>query len=198
MIDQALRTGAKFFLNKPFSDEELRLHLQSAIESLQGGQSGHTPLTWERMNALIKQMLGPVPFRLVEQVMTSEHLSSENLLALYSSARTTAFAAVAVLDLNTALMMHAGAKGMPPNEAKAIIDAGKLSNGTESQGSSLLKQMGDAITLHDDSLVKLVRESVVNQGFAKLQELILRNRGSSGFRVDIPGYGSGRIGVMLM
>lgn len=198
MIDQALRTGARFFLNKPFTDEDLRLHLQAISVELQGDQGTHHPVLLAPLQELIKDALGPVPFRLVEQAMTREHLSSENLLALYSSETTKAFAAVGVMDTHMALMLHAGSHTLPPPEARPLIDAGKLQSGAEVQAAALLERLAAAVTLREDGSVKLVRQSVVNKNFAKLQELMIRNRGASCFRLDIPGYGSGRLAVLLM
>jgi hypothetical protein len=44
----------------------------------------------------------------------------------------------------------------------------------------------------------MLKQSLVSKDFAKLQELLRHNRGQAYFKLDIPGYGSGRMGFLLV
>jgi len=156
------------------------------------------PITLEGLTAVVRETLKEVPFRLVEKELTSADLSNENLLALYRSETTKALTAVAVLDLPAMTMMGAGALGMQPADVKPLIETESPTEDIQNQAADFLGRAAAAMRAEKPGELSMLKQSLVSKDFAKLQELLRHNRGQAYFKLDIPGYGSGRMGFLLV
>jgi CheY-like chemotaxis protein len=197
-VQEALNNGANFVLNKPFKDEELREKLGAIANKISAKPIIFKPITLEGLTAVVRETLKEVPFRLVEKELTSADLSNENLLALYRSETTKALTAVAVLDLPAMTMMGAGALGMQPADVKPLIETESPTEDIQNQAADFLGRAATAMRAEKPGELSMLKQSLVSKDFAKLQELLRHNRGQAYFKLDIPGYGSGRMGFLLV
>ena len=197
-VQEALNNGANFVLNKPFKDEELREKLGAIANKISAKPIIFKPITLEGLTAVVRETLKEVPFRLVEKELTSADLSKENLLALYRSEITKALTAVAVLDLPALTMMGAGALGMQPADVKPLLETESPTEEIQTQAADFLGRAATAMRAEKPGELSMLKQSLVSKDFAKLQELLRHNRGQAYFKLDIPGYGSGRMGFLLV
>jgi len=197
-VQEALNNGANFVLNKPFKDEELREKLGAIANKISAKPIIFKPITLEGLTTVVRETLKEVPFRLVEKELTSADLSKENLLALYRSEITKALTAVAVLDLPAMTMMGAGALGMQPADVKPLIETESPTEDIQNQAADFLGRAAAAMRAEKPGELSMLKQSLVSKDFAKLQELLRHNRGQAYFKLDIPGYGSGRMGFLLV
>ena len=197
-VQEALNNGANFVLNKPFKDEELREKLGAIANKISAKRIIFKPITLEGLTTVVRETLKEVPFRLVEKELTSADLSKENLLALYRSEITKALTAVAVLDLPAMTMMGAGALGMQPADVKPLIETESPTEDIQNQAADFLGRAATAMRAEKPGELSMLKQSLVSKDFAKLQELLRHNRGQAYFKLDIPGYGSGRMGFLLV
>jgi len=197
-VQEALNNGANFVLNKPFKDEELREKLGAIANKISTKPIIFKPITLEGLTAVVRETLKEVPFRLVEKELTSADLSKENLLALYRSEITKALTAVAVLDLPALTMMGAGALGMQPADVKPMLETESPTEDIQNQAADFLGRAATAMRAEKPGELSMLKQSLVSKDFAKLQELLRHNRGQAYFKLDIPGYGSGRMGFLLV
>lgn len=197
-VQEALNNGANFVLNKPFKDEELREKLGAIANKISSKPIIFKPITLEGLTAVVRETLKEVPFRLVEKELTSADLSKENLLALYRSEITKALTAVAVLDLPALTMMGAGALGMQPADVKPMLETESPTEDIQNQAADFLGRAATAMRAEKPGELSMLKQSLVSKDFAKLQELLRHNRGQAYFKLDIPGYGSGRMGFLLV
>lgn len=197
-VQEALNNGANFVLNKPFKDEELREKLGAIASKISSKTIIFKPITLEGLTAVVRETLKEVPFRLVEKELTSADLSKENLLALYRSETTKALTAVAVLDLPALTMMGAGALGMQPADVKPLLETESPTEDIQTQAADFLGRAAAAMRAEKPGELSMLKQSLVSKDFAKLQELLRHNRGQAYFKLDIPGYGSGRMGFLLV
>jgi len=197
-VQEALNNGANFVLNKPFKDEELREKLGAIAKKISAKPIIFKPITLEGLTTVVRETLKEVPFRLVEKELTSADLSKENLLALYRSEITKALTAVAVLDLPAMTMMGAGALGMQPADVKPLIETESPTEDIQNQAADFLGRAATAMRAEKPGELSMLKQSLVSKDFAKLQELLRHNRGQAYFKLDIPGYGSGRMGFLLV
>jgi len=197
-VQEALNNGANFVLNKPFKDEELREKLGAIANKISSKPIIFKPITLEGLTTVVRETLKEVPFRLVEKELTSADLSKENLLALYRSEITKALTAVAVLDLPALTMMGAGALGMQPADVKPLIETESPTEDIQNQAADFLGRAATAMRAEKPGELSMLKQSLVSKDFAKLQELLRHNRGQAYFKLDIPGYGSGRMGFLLV
>jgi CheY-like chemotaxis protein len=197
-VQEALNNGANFVLNKPFKDEELREKLGAIANKISSKPIIFKPITLEGLTAVVRETLKEVPFRLVEKEFTSADLSKENLLALYRSEITKALTAVAVLDLPALTMMGAGALGMQPADVKPMLETESPTEDIQNQAADFLGRAATAMRAEKPGELSMLKQSLVSKDFAKLQELLRHNRGQAYFKLDIPGYGSGRMGFLLV
>ena len=197
-VQEALNNGANFVLNKPFKDEELREKLGAIANKISAKPIIFKPITLEGLTTVVRETLKEVPFRLVEKELTSADLSNENLLALYRSETTKALTAVAVLDLPAMTMMGAGALGMQPADVKPLIETESPTEDIQNQAADFLGRAAAAMRAEKPGELSMLKQSLVSKDFAKLQELLRHNRGQAYFKLDIPGYGSGRMGFLLV
>jgi len=197
-VQEALNNGANFVLNKPFKDEELREKLGAIANKISAKPIIFKPITLEGLTTVVRETLKEVPFRLVEKELTSADLSKENLLALYRSEITKALTAVAVLDLPALTMMGAGALGMQPADVKPLLETESPTEEIQTQAADFLGRAATAMRAEKPGELSMLKQSLVSKDFAKLQELLRHNRGQAYFKLDIPGYGSGRMGFLLV
>lgn len=197
LIEESKRNGAKFFLNKPFKDADLWGQLKE-IESTQKFHRPHSqPVQTAEFQDCLKSMM-KTPFRLVEQKMETSDLSEKNILALYGAPSNSRPQVVAVMNINAAIIIGSAMLGMQPADAKSQFITGKPTD--DVQGNAVKAFAVCAKIIHADSKesVSMSRQSIVAKDFPKLIEIMASKKPASHFRIDVPGYGSGRLAFFMI
>lgn len=199
LVAESQRNGADFFLHKPFADDELWKHLHKLAAELDKKKvvSGK-PVMLDALTATTKNLLNQIPFRLVEQPMMASDLTDMILLALYGNEGSKSPVAIGVLDVHSLIIVGAGALTMQPADVKKFMAAQKYTADMQGQAAKFMGAVAGLMKTPSDAQVIMLKQSMVSREFPKLQELLKRNRGSSFFRIDVPGYGSGRMGFILV
>jgi CheY-like chemotaxis protein len=198
LMAESKRNGADFFLNKPFRDEELWEHLHKLSAELAKKAPPGKPVLLDALTVTTKGLIKLIPFRLVEQQMTPSDLSDMNLLALYTYEGSKSPMAIGVLDIHSVIMVGAGALAMQPADVKKFMISNKPTAEMQAQSAKFMGMVAGLMKTPVDAPVTMLKQSLVSRDFPKLQELLKRNRGASFFRIDIPGYGIGRMGFILV
>lgn len=191
-LADAKRAGATFVLNKPFKDEELKANLLAIDRNLRETAAQVDLVDQARLEVILRAGLNGVPFRLVARPVVLQDLSPENLLALFGAGESQQLSVVAVMDTVSLLMLGAASKRLPPHSAKYAMTLLKASPADVEVAVGLLRASTAAFNPAYLEQPILHRYSLVSKGLPKLQELMRSHRRQSSFRLDIPGYGSGR------
>ncbi|MBB2486472.1 response regulator [Mitsuaria sp. WAJ17] len=205
-LDQARSNGAVFVINKPFKDEQLLQEVQKAlaarVEQLRAPPPPPPPpapppaLASEgALNALIKQQLGQIPFRLVPAPNQSlEDLKLPHDLAMYAlDGEKTPFA-LGLLDVNACCILGGGGARMQPPLVRQAMQVGKPTSEMMQFADHFLRSAAAILTPAEGGRAPTLRiVNLMPKPFDKLQGLLLRNRGRSDYRIAVPGYGEGRL-----
>lgn len=196
-LAQAHRNGAAFVLNKPFRDEAL---IDEVRDVIQRRPSRVRPLVAEisAMDALLRGHLKAVPFRLAESAMDTSHLTALNQLALFKASDSDGVVALGVMDGRCAAMLALGVQGIPPSEARSRIESGRLERETSTALAGVWTDAAAVIRRGPQPAVQFHQQSTVAREYPKLSALFRVHKGMTAFRLDIPGYGSGRLAFFLI
>lgn len=201
-LAQAARNGAAFVLNKPFKDAELLARLQDLLQRLgsrpQPVAAAAPVMDAEALNQILRTHLREVPFRLVEQEMSTAHLTPSNHLALYRFETKQGVVALGVMDSHCVTMLGLGARGVSPQEAKPQVEAGRPDKDMQASAGAVWGATAVSVQHASRQPLALHNHSMVSREFPKLKDLFRLHKGSSTFRLDIPGYGSGRLAFFLI
>lgn len=198
-ISEGYRNGASFVLNKPFKDEELTQKLKELIHRLEPAPSTTRQVVeLGALQQVIRHRLKAVPFRLVEREMDASHLTPQNQLAFFRTDPTSAVTAVGVMDSRCIAMLSLGIQGARPLEARPLVEQGQPSKDMQQAMAPIWSDAAACIhTLTQGGLI-FHNHSMVAKEFPKLLALFGAHKGQSCFRLDIPGYGSGRMAFFLV
>lgn len=176
LLEEARANGASFILTKPFKDTELHQQLHPVVSEIKARRSQKPLIALEALSSLVRSSLQEFPYRLQNQAMTAQHMTAQNLLALYRQPGSSAITALAVMDQPCATMLG------HRNKAEALQTASRLLG----QAAELLQgSWSEPLVMH--------KHSVVNRDFAKLHELFKSNNGFASFRLEMPGHGNGHM-----
>eukprot|EP01030_Chromulinospumella_sphaerica_P029570 gene29570-30013_t len=175
LLEEAISNGALFILHKPFNDAELVAVVANAVKDLvQASHSdGETQATaaedlegGDGALALLLDHLGNIPFRLIpNDKMAVAHLTTNNLLGLYSVQERKGVYAIGIMEANAVCMVGGGAARMSPQEVRAAMMSGQPTTVMMDKAHEFLKgiaaSLGEtapepitAVTLAKASVVK--------------------------------------------
>ena len=206
LLNEGVRNGALFILQKPFDDWELKRVVSEAVEEILASQRKaiEPPKTDEgelvpanELTNHIADSLGNIPFRLIaKQTMLYEHLTPLNLLGLYSSKGQAGIYAIAVLDMKAVCMIGGGALRRSPVEVRAAMLSAEPDPAIVAKAGEFLLAISRTLSTTNpnaSSPVSLFKESLVKNTFQKLTEVLSSPCRRSDYRLSIPGYGEGHI-----
>jgi len=199
-IQEALGSGANFVLNKPFDDAVLREKLSEIESKIKGGVVSleSKPVNENKLQEVVKKFLRQRPFHLREHSFTSGDLSSENLMALYRSDKTKALAAVGVLNLQAAAIISGVQLGLTDEVIQHAVSHERMTDAMSAKAAEFVREVAVCLGTAQIGTLGVLKQSMVSRDFAKLQDLLVHNRGQSYFRLDVEGAGKGHIGFMLV
>lgn len=198
-LSEAYRNGASFVLNKPFKDSDLIEKLSEVMHRLNPEKSTASQVVEiEALQHMLRNRLKAVPFRLVAREMETSHLSAQNQLALFRTETSQGMVALGVMDSRCITMLALGMQGARPLEARPLVEEARPSKEMQLAVSSIWTDSAGLLRLPSQVPALFHNQSMVAREFPKLSALFSAHKGVSAFRLDIPGYGSGRMAFFLI
>jgi CheY-like chemotaxis protein len=215
LLRQAREQGVSFILHKPFTDSEMRASIHGAIGPPRPGADAPTD-TARPAKAAVEEAavaidrhalmcealgasLGPIKFRLVScEVPPIEQLSSRVLLGLYSLAGTKSAYALGLVDMASTCMLGGGGLGMQPAVVRPALAAGEPSEAMIRQASVFLRHAAKALLNADSEVPAASRGTVVDRDLEKLRSSMTQHSAAQSYRLQIPGYGEGRMVFLVL
>jgi CheY-like chemotaxis protein len=207
LLRQARQSGAEFILHKPFHDSELRENIRRAVGP-PGGEVDDTPASeessspdhTEALRELLAATLGPIKFRLIPQPPAPLNtLTSTLLLCLYVLPEVKAPHALGLMEISTVCMVGGGALGLPPAQVRPAIAAGVAPAAMIERASAFMGDAAAAVLRTPEGEVPLMqRGTVVSRDLDRLQHALMNSRDKRSFRLQIPGYGEGRLAFVTL
>ena len=203
-VQEALGSGANFVLNKPFKDEELQEKLAPIIEKIKSSPAPAAadpkfkPVATERLNKVLLGIFKATHFTLSESELKKEHLSEENMLALYREDVSKALSIVGILTTPCVTLVGGAILGMSPKEIKACLESGVPTDGMKKEAANFMRKVAAVLRSTKPGDISLLKESMVSRNFAKLESMLAGNQGACYFTLMVPGQGSARMGFILV
>lgn len=218
MLNEAKVNGASFILHKPFDDAQLiaalrtciaeivaeRTSLESEKASLNVSTAASAQvevIAQKDMQTTLAQKLGNIPFRLIaNDMMSTDNMTTHNLLGLYATADGKTVYCVGVLDANAVCIVGGGTARKTPLEVRTAMASGTPDALMLEKAQQFLQGLAQVITKAPDkgATISLAKSSLVKNTLPKFQEVMRQMNLRTDFRLSIPGYGEGRMAFFLI
>lgn len=153
----------------------------------------------EALQALLASRLGSIKFRLVEQEpIAVEALSPKVLLCLISVPGVKAAYALALMDSATACMIGGGARAMLPSQVRPLIAAHAPTEEMTALATAFVQEAANALVAPGSERPRMSRGNWVARDMDKLVVALSNNTQLHGFRLQVSGYGEGRMAFILL
>lgn len=148
---------------------------------------------------VLARKFGPIKFRVVEnEPISIDRLSPKVLLGLLSLPGTKAAFAVALVDAATACMIGGGAQGLPPAQVRPLIASNAPDEQMTEVTTDFLREAAALLVPEGSTPPQMARGTWVSREMKKLSDALSLNAGMHGFRLQVPGYGEGRMAFILL
>ncbi|BEV08115.1 MULTISPECIES: response regulator [unclassified Methylophilus] len=195
-IDQAYQSGARFVINKPFQDIDLRSKI---LEIIPVGGITEQPAAIPENLATSHQMLSSM---LKGQAFTLEpcpplgltDLTENNFIGLFGeNGKTPPVNALAIMEMNAVGLLWA-LNNEKPEMLKTILASGGASNDQLDEARRFMDEFGAGMSIgHKNGPLKLARSSIVSRQFPRLEMSLKSNAGRMDYRIHVPEIGTGFI-----
>jgi CheY-like chemotaxis protein len=197
LLQQALTNGAAFIVHKPFHDHELLAAVGPLLG--RGGDAwagGLDPVHGGRaMRRIVQACMPGVPFRVIEnEKFGSQHLSPQNLFAVYASPADGSICALAAMDLPAVCMLGGSALQVDPASIRQAIKDGSPSAELVGSATAFLREMAPQLGGQvgvADAVFK--GANLVARDAVKLKAALDSGNRRADYRLSVPGYGDGRL-----
>ncbi|MEK8031762.1 response regulator [Ideonella sp. DXS29W] len=205
LLQQALTNGAAFIVHKPFHDQELLAAVGNVLsrpavgQANPPGQPPQEPLQGVRaLRKFIQAWMPGVPFRVIEgEKFDSTHLTSQNLLAVYSPTHSNSLCALAAANMPALCMIGGSAIQADPKDIRRAIQDGMPNQDMVDSAVLFFRELTPLLLSQvgvDDA--KFKGANMVARDFAKLRAAVDSSVGRADYRLSIPGYGDGRLVII--
>ncbi len=208
-IEEALRNGAAFVVNKPFNNEVLK---QAVLSVLQDGTdviqavenakiaSPEKPACKEISAADIRQLL--VLSSIICKVENIDPIPVDRIkmpyvLGIYSCPHSKTIDAICLMDLNASCIIGGALASFSSAKIKDAIAAMTLDREIYENSAAFLSDMTEMTSKATNKPLKLTSTHVVQKPFEKLYEMMQHSYGRSDFSISFPAQGDGFITVLL-
>jgi len=211
-LTEAKEMGARFIVNKPFTDEDLH---KAILPILQGSIEGEDALTQEPNIQDAKGVTLPseasfdkainaitsAPVTLKEQ--TVEALNYENLpfiTGLYAIVGTSSIRSICILDLEASCFLGSALHGLPLEDALDSIEQKAIPKQLLENCGMIMKVISVLFFDPKSSLdLKLENYHLIPKPFPKLDALSKKGGNQRmDFEVQVEGYGKGKMSVIAV
>lgn len=204
LLEQALTNGAAFIVHKPFNDHELLAAVSAVLTGARpnpaGGPGSGQPLPdpangVRALRRFVQAWMPGVPFRVADaEPQGNDHLTAQNLLAVYTVQAGGGLRALAVANLPALCMLGGGAIQADPKDIRRAIQDGRPSAAIVDSAVAFFRdfapqlagQLGVAEAGFKDA-------TLVPRDFAGLRAAVDGTGARAAYRLSVPGYGDGRL-----
>jgi CheY-like chemotaxis protein len=211
-LKEAKEMGARFIVNKPFTDEDLH---KAVLPILQGAIEAEDALEQDTQVADEKGITLPsaAAFDKAINAITSstvklsevstEPLNYDHLpfiTGLYAIAGTSSIRSICVLDLEASCFLGSALQNLPLEDALDSIQQKAIPKQLLENCGMILKVISVLFFDQDSGMdLKLENHTLIAKPFAKLDALSRKGGNQRmDFELDIEGYGKGRMSVIAV
>jgi CheY-like chemotaxis protein len=195
-IELAYQSGAKFVINKPFQDVDLRAQLTRFVP-MNGAANALDAVPDELRGTMttLETMLKGQPFNFEPcPPLALSEFSENNFIGLFGeNGKTPPVNALAIMDMGAVGMLW----GMNNDQQSMILSVVKNGTATNDQLNEARKFMDDfgaGMSIgYKNGPLKLARSSIVNRQFPRLEMSLTSNEGRTDYKLTVPGIGVGYV-----
>lgn len=194
-IELAYQSGAKFVINKPFQDVDLRVQLARFVPLDGAVESSTIPdelrNTMDTLSTLLKGE--PFTFEPCPPLVLAD-FSENNFLGLFGeNGKTPPVNALAIMDMGAVGMLW-GINNNQQSMILSVIKNGTASNDQLEEARKFMDEFGAGMSIgYKSGPLKLARSSIVNRQFPRLEMSLTSNAGRTDYKLTVPGIGVGYI-----
>jgi CheY-like chemotaxis protein len=195
-IESAYKSGAKFVINKPFQDADLKTYLTKFVPFSSNEQSS-AKASEELANVMtvLSSMLKGQAFTLepCPELKLADY-SENNLIGLFGeNGKTPPVNALAIMEMSAVGILWA-LNNDQPAMVQSFIKNGTASNDQLDEARKFMDEFGAGMSLSNkNGPLKLARSSIVSRQFPRLEMSLKTNEGRADYKLNVPGIGAGYI-----
>lgn len=195
-IDSAYQSGAKFVINKPFQDVDLRAYLMRFVPfpTDEADTSAVNTALADTM-ATLSEMLKGKAFTLEPcPELNLADYTENNLIGLFGeNGKTPPVGALAIMEMGAVGLLWA-LNNDQPAMIPSILKNGTAANEQLDEARKFMDEFGAGMSISNkNGPLKLARSSIVSRQFPRLEMSLKTNEGRVDYKLDVPGVGSGYI-----
>ncbi|HSI28315.1 MAG: response regulator [Methylophilus sp.] len=195
-IESAYKSGAKFVINKPFQDVDLKTYLTRFVplpsdESAMSQENGDLASVMTTLSIMLKGQaftLEPCP------ELKLADFSENNLIGLFGeNGKTPPVNALAIMEMSAVGILWA-LNNDQPAMAPSFLKNGTASNDQLDEARKFMDEFGAGMSVgNKNGPFKLARSSIVSRQFPRLEMSLKTNEGRADYKLSVPGVGVGYI-----
>jgi CheY-like chemotaxis protein len=160
-------------------------------------QAAPEPGPW--MHEVLTRAFGQIKFRLIEnEPIEVGGLSPRVLLGLLSVPGSKAAFALALMDAPTACMIGGGSRGLSPSQVRPLIAAHAPSEEMTLAATQFAQEAAGMLVPAGSEAPRISKGSWVPREMQKLAGALSNNTRLHGYRLQVPGYGEGRMAFVVL
>lgn len=194
-IDLAFQSGARFVINKPFQDIDLKSKILEIVPADGAPKAAPIPKGLTGSHQLLSSMLKGHAFTLEPcPALTLSDFTENNFIGLFGeNGKTPPVNALAIMEMNAVGMLWALNKEQPAL-LPDMLATGSASNEQLDEARRFMDEFGTGMSIgHKNGPLKLARSSIVSRTFPRLEMSLSTNAGRADYRIDVPGVGTGYV-----
>ncbi len=195
-IESAYKSGAKFVINKPFQDVDLKTYLMKFVPF---SSDDAAPAKVNEELASVMTVLSSI---LKGQAFTLEpcpelkltDFSENNLIGLFGeNGKTPPVNALAIMEMSAVGILWSLSNDQPAM-VQSFIKNGTASNDQLDEARKFMDEFGAGMSISNkNGPLKLARSSIVSRQFPRLEMSLKTNEGRADYKLNVPGIGAGYI-----
>lgn len=195
-IESAYKSGAKFVINKPFQDVDLKTYLKKFVP-FSSDESAADKVGEELASVmtLLSSMLKGQAFTLepCPELKLADY-SENNLIGLFGeNGKTPPVNALAIMEMSAVGILWA-LNNDQPAMVPSFIKNGSASNDQLDEARKFMDEFGAGMSISNkNGPLKLARSSIVSRQFPRLEMSLKTNEGRADYKLNVPGVGTGYI-----
>ncbi len=195
-IELAYQSGAKFVINKPFQDVDLRAQLTRFVP-LNGSANAVDSVPDELRGTMttLETMLKGQPFNFEPcPPLALSDFSENNFIGLFGeNGKTPPVNALAIMDMGAVGMLW-GINNDQQSMILSVVKNGTATNDQLNEARKFMDDFGAGMSIgYKNGPLKLARSSIVNRQFPRLEMSLTSNEGRTDYKLTVPGIGVGYV-----
>jgi CheY-like chemotaxis protein len=194
-IELAYQSGAKFVINKPFQDMDLRTQLVRFVPLNRAEKTSTVPDELKNTMSTLSTLLKGEPFTFEPcPPLALADFSENNFLGLFGeNGKTPPVNALAIMDMGAVGVLW-GVHNDQQSMILSIVKNGTAANEQLDEARKFMDEFGAGLSIgYKNGPLKLARSSIVNRQFPRLEMSLASNEGRTDYKLTVPGIGVGYI-----